>query len=108
MHTQKEAPPSGANSTTTPLHSIDESAASQGFRILEHLKKYGQLTTLVARHELGIMNPAQRISELRNKQGEPIDMVWVDQQDEAGVWHRVACYLWRGGEPPQLDLWEDD
>lgn len=103
MPAQKEAPISGADrKTTSPT---DESAASQGCRIVDHLKKFGKLTTLEARSVLGIMNPAQRVSELR-KGGKPIDTEWAFQPDETGAVHRVAAYVWRSGEARQPDLLE--
>ncbi|MES2000361.1 MAG: helix-turn-helix domain-containing protein [Pseudomonadota bacterium] len=106
MNTKKNAPASGANNQTTPPNFTDESAASQGFRILEHLKKFGKLDTLEARRDLGIMNPAQRVSELR-KRGVPINTERTLEADENGAWHWVAVYLWRGNAtPPQADLWE--
>lgn len=105
MHTQKNAPASVADKQTTPPNCTDESAISQGWRIIEHLKKFGRLDTLEARRDLGIMNPAQRVSELR-KRGEPIDTERTFQADGTGAVHCVAVYLWRGGKPPQADLWE--
>jgi len=106
MNTQKNAPASGANKQTSALNFTDDSAASQGYRIQEHLKKFGKLDTLEARRDLGIMNPAQRVSELR-KRGVPIDTERTLEADENGAWHWVAVYLWRGNAtPPQADLWE--
>lgn len=106
MNTQKNAATSAANRQTSALNFTDDSAASQGFRIEEHLKKFGKLDTLEARRYLGIMNPAQRVSELR-KRGVPIDTERTLETDENGVWHWVAVYLWRGNAtPPQADLWE--
>lgn len=83
-----------------------EKAPSSGWRILEHLKRFGRLTTLEARRDLGIMNVSQRVSELRKK-GFPIETARVYQPDETGAVHRVACYVWKGGKATQGDLWED-
>ena len=105
MHTQKNAPASGADKQTTPWQCTDESAISQGLRIIEHLKKFGSLDTLEARRSLGIMNPAQRVSELR-KYGAPIETHRLIRADEAGVMHWVAVYVWQARKPPQTDLWE--
>ena len=105
MRTQKNAPASGADKQTTPLQYTDESAISQGWRIIEHLKKFGSLDTLEARRDLEIMNPAQRVSELR-KHGVPIETARLTRADEAGVMHWVAVYVWQERKPPQADLWE--
>lgn len=78
----------------------------QGWRIVEYLKATGRLTTIEGRRNLGIMNVSQRVSELRNKYGLPIQTSWVYEPDETGAVHRVACYLWKGGNSRQLDLWE--
>lgn len=92
-----------ANSEITPQSYADESAASQGGRIVEHLKRYHRLTTLEARRILGVMNPAQRISELRRK-GAPIETGRTYQADETGAVHWVAVYLWRGENAIQADM----
>lgn len=84
---------------------IEESGLGQCLRILEHLKSFDTLTTIEGRRDLGILNVAQRISELRKK-GSPIETTWTWQPDETGVVHRVACYVWKGGNSRQLDLWE--
>ena len=103
--TKRKAPPSGANETLLPAHPIEESAASQAARIVEYLQAQGTLTTLEARQRLGVMNPAQRISELRNRLGLPIETGRTYQADETGAIHLVACYIWRGGQAKQMDLW---
>ena len=102
--TKRKAPASGANEML-PAHPIEESAASQSARIVEYLQAQGSLTTLEARQRLGVMNPAQRISELRNRLGLPIETGRTYQADETGAMHRVACYIWRGGQAKQMDLW---
>lgn len=88
-----------------PMQAIEESGLSQCLRILDHLRSFGRLTTIEGRRDLGILNVAQRISELRKK-GYPIETTWVYQPDETGAVHRVACYLWKGGDSRQRDLWE--
>ena len=105
MRPQKNAPASGADKQTTPLQYTDGCAISQGWRIIEHLKKFGSLDTLEALRDLGIMNPAQRVSELR-KRGAPIETTRRMRADEAGIMHWVAVYVWQEGKPPQADLWE--
>lgn len=76
---------------------------SQSLRLLEIIKVRG-FTTLDARH-LGIMNPAQRISELR-KAGHPIEQVKTWQMDERGQAHFVAKYVWNPQQKRQIELWE--
>lgn len=75
---------------------------SQLLRLLE-LVKAQPFTTLDARR-MGIMNCAQRISELR-KQGHPIDTSYTHQTDEHGRAHRVAVYIWNPQQKRQGDLW---
>ncbi|MBU4396472.1 MAG: helix-turn-helix domain-containing protein, partial [Proteobacteria bacterium] len=47
-------------------------ATQQRAAILDHLSRYGTLTTLEARSGLDIMHPAARVMELR-QQGKQID-----------------------------------
>lgn len=75
---------------------------SQSLRLLE-MVKVQPFTTLDAR-SLGIMNCAQRISELR-KQGHPIDTTYTTQTDEHEHAHRVAMYVWNPKEKRQAELW---
>lgn len=75
---------------------------SQLLRLLE-LVKVRPFTTLDARR-MGIMNCAQRISELR-KQGHPIETIYTHQADEHGHAHRVAQYCW-GTTQRQAELWK--
>lgn len=75
---------------------------SQSLRLLE-LVKSQPFTTLDARC-MGIMNCAQRISELR-KLGHPIDTAYTHQTDEHGHAHRVALYVWNTTQKRQADLW---
>lgn len=76
---------------------------SQTLRLLEWVK-LRPLTTLDARRA-GIMNCAQRISELR-KQGHPIDTTYTHQADEHGRAHRVAMYIWNPQQKRQGELWQ--
>lgn len=55
-------------------------------------------------NRLGILNCAQRISELR-KLGYPIDTTYTIQIDEHGRAHRVAQYVWNPAQKRQADLW---
>jgi hypothetical protein len=75
---------------------------SQKLRLLE-LVKMQPFTTLEARR-MGIMNPAQRISELC-KRGYPIDTIKTWQPDEHGHMHCVAMYVWNPQQKRQSELW---
>lgn len=75
----------------------------QSLRLLE-LVKLQPFTTLDARR-MGIMNPAQRISELC-KRGEPIDTIKTWRTDEHGRAHYVAMYVWNPQQKRQADLWQ--
>ena len=75
---------------------------SQSLRLLELVQSQA-FTTLDARR-LGIMNPAQRISELC-KQGHPIDKTYTTRTDEHGHAHRVALYFWNPQQKRQTELW---
>lgn len=77
---------------------------SQSLRLLEMVKA-GPFTTLDARR-IGIMNPAQRISELC-KRGHPIDTTYTTQTDEHGHAHRVALYVWNPQQKRQAELWQE-
>lgn len=75
---------------------INDTNASQCSRLLDYLKEHGSLTTIEARQILGIMNPSQRVSELRNRYAFPIETVRTYAPDETGTVHRMALYIWRG------------
>lgn len=81
---------------------IDAKPLSQSLRLLE-LVKLQPFTTLDAR-SMGIMNCAQRISELR-KLGHPIDTFKTWQADEHGRMHHVAMYVWSPAQKRQAELW---
>lgn len=83
---------------------IPTKAPSLGWRILEHLKRFGRLTTLDARR-MGIMHPGMRICELR-KQDYRIDTESTYQADDTGAVHRVAAYVLRGDDFNQSDLFK--
>lgn len=76
---------------------------SQSLRLLE-LVKARPFTTLDARR-MGIMNPAQRVSELC-KQGHPIDTIKNWQKDDRGQAHYVATYVWKPEKKRQTELWD--
>ena len=79
-----------------------EKSLSQSQRLLE-LVKLQPFTTLEARR-MGIMNPAQRVSELC-KRGHPIDTIKTRQTDEHGHMHCVAMYVWNPQQKRQAELW---
>lgn len=67
------------------------SAHAQRQRLLQALR-CGPVTTLQARAELDILNPACRVLELR-RQGHEIATVRVHEATDAGRLHNVAQYL---------------
>ncbi len=82
------------------------STEAQRARLLAAMREAGHVTTTEARLFLEIMNPAQRICELRD-QGEQIDTAWTAEPSEAGrAPHRMARYVLRpkqaGGIDPEV------
>lgn len=66
---------------------------AQRVRLLAAMREAGHVTTTEARLFLEIMNPAQRICELRD-QGAEIDTAWTLEPSEAGRDpHRQARYV---------------
>lgn len=85
MTDQKKASPK-----TTHLH--DNSANAGQRRMLEGFELFGQVTTVIARELLGVMHPASRVRELRER-GYEIDMRRVSVIGHDGREHRnVASY----------------
>ena len=80
-----------------------KSRATERSRIVEYLKSNLRLTTIDARENLSIMNPAQRISELKKKDA-PIARDYIYQADSRGAVHRVAVYIWTGENSAQGDF----
>ena len=80
-----------------------KSKSTERTRIVEYLKNNHKLTTLDAREKLGIMNPAQRISELIKK-GAQIGKDYTIQTDSTGARHRVRVYIWLGENAAQADF----
>lgn len=70
-------------------------AKQQCQRLLAALQQF-KLNTFEASRGLSIYHPPARILQLR-KGGHLIDTVWENIQDENGVFHRVGCYVLRGG-----------
>ena len=80
-----------------------KSKATERTRIVEYLKNNHKLTTIDSRERLGIMNPAQRVSELIKK-GAPIGKDYTMQTDSTGARHRVRVYIWLGELSAQGDF----
>ncbi|PLK47039.1 helix-turn-helix domain-containing protein [Uliginosibacterium sp. TH139] len=74
----------------------DTSNAAQRARLLDRLRT-GPVSTFEARKNLEIMHPAGRIKELKD-QGHKIEKLWVQEETETGVLHRIALYVLTGGE----------
>ena len=69
------------------------SASTQRARLLAAMREAGSITTTEARLFLEVMNPSQRVTELRN-QGAEIDTAWTLEPSEAGRDpHRHARYV---------------
>ena len=65
---------------------------SQNKKVLEHLKKYGSITTLAAYDQYRITRLSARIWDLRNK-GYPIDTVYYTVNDRNGDTVRFGRYF---------------
>ncbi len=75
----------------------------QRARLQAAMRVAGWVTTTEARLYLEIMNPAQRICELRD-QGEQIDTAWTAEPSEAGrAPHRMARYILRPKQAGAID-----
>lgn len=69
-----------------------QSRSIQRAMILRWLKERGQITTLQARNELGIMHPAGRIKELKEA-GNNIVTCWQWDKDTTGKEHKQGLYV---------------
>lgn len=65
---------------------------AQRARLYKALKESEGLTTSDCREHLGIMHPAGRIKELRNR-GISIDTTFKRAADSTGVVHRQGWYV---------------
>ncbi len=66
---------------------------AQRARLLAAMREAGHVTTTEARLFLEVMNPSQRVTELRH-QGAEIDTAWTLEPSEAGREpHRQARYV---------------
>jgi hypothetical protein len=73
---------------------LSTSTESQRTRLLAHLQS-APITTLQARSELDIMNPAQRVKELRDG-GHNIVTCWTTGWTSKAA-HRIASYVLLAG-----------
>lgn len=74
-------------------NSPGNSAEAQRARLLAAMRDAGHVTTTEARLFLEVMNPSQRVTELRNR-GTEIDTAWTLEPSEAGRDpHRQARYV---------------
>lgn len=64
-------------------------------RVLNHLKRYGSITSLVAFEDYGITRLASCINRLRNM-GYNIDTVMIDSENRYGDSCRYANYVLKG------------
>ena len=80
-----------------------KSKATERTRIVDYLRRYYKLTTIDSRERLGIMNPAQRVSELIKKSA-PIRKDYTMQTDSTGTRRRVRVYIWLGEHSAQGDF----
>lgn len=72
--------------------------SSQRLRIMQHLRKYGTLTSLEALSLYGIMRLSSRVSELR-KRGEHIEAVTKKGYNKYGDPIHYAEYCLTEGAP---------
>jgi len=87
----------GNSTLSNCITNIDSNdAESQRSRLLEHIQRFGSVTTIEARRDLDVLAPAPRMYELRHWYGYQIDTVLVYQQTDCGKAHRIAKYVYRG------------
>ena len=80
------------------------STDAQRARLLAAMREAGHITTTEARLFLEVMNPSQRVTELRN-QGVEIDTAWTLEPSEAGRDpHRQARYVLLSHQGGGIDL----
>jgi hypothetical protein len=82
--------------TMENVHSTDIQAQEQ--RLEVHIREFGSVTTVKARHELDIVSPAARVHSLRHRRGLNIITVWVTEINPGGGEHRFAKYILQEGE----------
>ena len=71
--------------------------ADQCLRLESYIKKHGSITTIYARHELDIVQPAARVHTLRHKKGLNIITVMVKALNPNGSIHPFANYILKAG-----------
>lgn len=88
---QKRRSPGGNRGNKSNNNQHGNDIDSQRRLLLAALQR-GPVSTLDARERYGVMHPAARVQELRDR-GHRIVTVWTDQHDTAGQRHRVAQYV---------------
>lgn len=88
----------GLDAMSNNFKPTEASLASQRGKLLEHLKQYGEVTTVTCRDAYGVMSPAARIMELRRAGYEIVTKRCV-AYDTSGRRHPCASYVLVGGAP---------
>lgn len=70
------------------------SYATQRARILKAFEVQKQMSTFYFRDDMGIVHPAGRIKELRER--HKILLSWTREADQNGVIHRIGLYTYHG------------
>jgi hypothetical protein len=85
--------------STSDILNLNNTSVSNQRAIILHALKSGPKTTIELRYEYGIMQPAQRISELKN-QGHNILSLRVTSSTPDGIEHKaVAKYVLQNRKP---------
>lgn len=71
----------------------DPAKVAQCTVLLNHLTKYGSITTITARETYGIAHPGGRVHDLRWLYGCAIHTVKAVAYDAQGRPHKCACYV---------------
>lgn len=103
MTRKENAPMKGRGSCVADTHNstannpVSQSIPAQRAHLLRWLQEHGQITTLQARNDLGIMHPAARIQELRES-GQHIETYWQLEADATGKQHKQGLYVLMTGK----------
>ena len=89
----------GFQENTEHNHHTGNTLPAQRLRLLDYLHRFGAISTLTARRDLDVLQPAARIHELRHRYGLQIDLVWTDEPTECGKVHRVGMYVLQSEVP---------
>lgn len=82
---------------STANHPASQALPVQRAHLLKWLQEHGQITTIKARNDLGIMHPAARIQELREA-GYNIETYWQLESDTTGKQHKQGLYILMTGK----------